>query len=117
QVREPGAVDRPTADDGQLFDNSKVTTPRQLAEVEHRQEVDVGRLVPFVGQVIGDRRPALQDDLQPHLPVAEVGDHHQRPSGDPQHFLQDRQRVTNLLQRLGEDGNVEHAAGNVPQTD
>src|SRR5687767_12090081 len=41
QVGHPGAIDRTVSDDRQLLDDSEVTTGRQIAEVEHCQEVHI----------------------------------------------------------------------------
>src|SRR5262245_18905248 len=49
-----------------------VRHPAELAEILDAAEMDVGRLPPGIGQVIGVRHVAAEADLQADLPVAEI---------------------------------------------
>ena len=62
--------------------------PAQVAEVLDGAEVDVGRVVPGVRQVVGSRHAAAEQQLQPDPPMAEIGERHHRVAADPQHVLE-----------------------------
>src|ERR1700726_244904 len=44
----------------------------ELHEILDGAEMNVGRVVPGRGQVVGARHVAADQELQPHLPVAEI---------------------------------------------
>src|SRR5215471_8647910 len=46
------------------------------AEILDRAEVDVGRIPPVIGQVVGARHVAAEQELQADAPMPEVGKRH-----------------------------------------
>ena len=48
----------------------------------------IGRKVPGLGQVLSLRHLAVEQQLQPHLPVTKIGKRHDRVPADPQQVLE-----------------------------
>jgi len=69
--------------------------------------VDIGRVVPTERQHIGARHMACKQQLEPHLPVTEVRERHNRMTSDAEHVLKHNARVSRCLQRLRQDDIVE----------
>src|SRR6267154_6204632 len=44
----------------------------KLAEILDGAEVNVGRIVPCIGQIVGPRHAATKHDLHPDAPMAEI---------------------------------------------
>jgi hypothetical protein len=80
----------------------------QGVEVGDGEEAHVGRVVPLVGQVLGDRHAPVEDGLAV-APVGEVGEADHRLAADPQHLGQDALGVAHGLQRQAHDDVVEEA--------
>ena len=74
----------------------------QRFEVPHRAHVDIGCVVPSVGQVPGDRH-AASEHLQPTFPVAKVREGHDGLAPHPQHLPQELVWVAGSLQGLRHD--------------
>src|SRR6476661_661906 len=84
---------------------------RQRFEIEHSEEVYVGRIVPFVREKLGFGSAAGPQMRPTHAPMAEIGECHDGMPPDAQHALQNLQRVAGFLQSLAEDYIVERAVG------
>src|SRR5450759_2140030 len=79
----------------------------ELAEILDGAVVDVGRVVPAVRQDIGLRHMSGEQQLHPHLPVAEIRKRHHGAPADAQHVLEHHARMARGLQRLRQDHVVE----------
>jgi hypothetical protein len=58
-------------------------------KVMNRKEMDVRRVVPFIGKQLGLRRPSGPQVREPDAPMAEVGKSHDGAPSDTQHLTQD----------------------------
>ncbi len=65
--------------------------------------VDVGRVVPLVGQFLRHGHVAGEGDLDSRAPVAEVREGDDRLAADAQHLLHERLLAVDRLQRLRQD--------------
>src|SRR5581483_10398069 len=72
----------------------------EIAEVLDGAEVDIGRVIPAVGQVLGARHVAAEHDLQTNAPVAEIREGHHGVAADPQHVFEHLPRPPGSLERL-----------------
>ncbi len=73
--------------------------------------MDVRRVVPAVRQVLRHRHAALEQQRQPHAPVAEIREGNDGVLADPQEVVEYRLRVVGRLQRLRQDHIVEAVVG------
>src|SRR5690554_4157098 len=69
----------------------------QMLEIVERREVNIGSIVPGVGQRFGDRHIAADAEMYPVAPVSEVGEGNDALSGHPQHFIEHQVGATQCL--------------------
>jgi hypothetical protein len=62
--------------------------------------MDVGSIVPGLGQVFGARHATEQADVKPHAPVAEIGDRHAGALTDAERVFENLARIARCLERL-----------------
>ena len=75
-------------------------------EVLHREETDVGRVVPLVGQFLGLGHATVDHQASAGGPVSKVGEGDDGLFGNAQQFIQKGHRIANLLNRAVDDGVV-----------
>ena len=84
---------------------------RELIEIVHRQEVNVGRIEPLVGEQRSFGRAAGEQQRKPDRPVAEIRKRHDGAPAHAQHLAENPERVASLLQGLAEDHVIERVIG------
>jgi hypothetical protein len=72
----------------------------QFHKIADGAEMDVGRVIPSVRQVFGDRHAAEKADIEPHAPMAEIRDRDDGALADAQHVFQNLARIARRLQCL-----------------
>src|SRR5579885_3070055 len=72
----------------------------QLLEIFDSEEVNIGRIIPLVGEKLCFGSAAGQQHREPHGPMAEVGKCHDDPPSNAQHFAQHAKRVMRFLESL-----------------
>jgi hypothetical protein len=77
--------------------------------------MDVGGIVPGGREVFGARHVAADQQLQPHLPIAEIRKRDDGALPDPQQILQHHARLPCRLQRLRQDHIIEGVVGIVDE--
>src|SRR6202043_2687122 len=70
----------------------------ERTEILDAAEVDIRRLPPRMGQIVGLRYVAAERDLQPYLPVAEIRERDNPMTSDAQHVLKHDARLAGGLQ-------------------
>src|SRR5579862_2899159 len=83
----------------------------QQTEILDAAEVDVRRLVPGIGQIVGERHVAAEEELQADVPVAEIREGDDGMAADAQHVLEHDARPARRLQRLRQDDEIERVVG------
>src|SRR6266478_6507967 len=83
----------------------------QLHEILDGAEMNVRRVVPGRRQIFGARHMAADQQLQPHLPEAEIRKRYDGAAADPQQIFQHHTRLPCRLQRLRQDHIVEGVVG------
>ena len=78
--------------------------------------MDIGRLVPLVDERIGDRHAAISQELEPHMPNAEIGERDDGAPADPRQFGKHAARVVSRLQGLRQNDVVEGVGGDSPSS-
>ena len=82
--------------------------PAIVDEIENAQEMEVGRVVPFIGQRRGDRNPSpLMPSWNRVAEGCEVREADDHPRPHPQGLLEDFVRLLHLLEGLIEDDKIE----------
>ena len=83
----------------------------ELHEILDGAEVNVRRVVPGGGEVFRARHVPADQQLQPHLPEAEIRERDDGALADAQQVFQHRFRLPRCLQRLRQDHVVEGIVG------
>ena len=78
-----------------------------VEQVLQGEGVDVGRLVPMVGQPFGDWHASARHQVDQNAPVGEVGKRNHAPAAHAQHLGQHFARVGEGLQRFLQHHHVE----------
>ena len=115
EIRSPGFVDGPSANDGLLFNDAQSHLFHQFPKVAHRHEMQVGRLMPFVRQRFRHRSSTASKHFETHSPMTKVRHDNQPAFGNSQHFLKQLLRILNLLQSLTQNSEVERIGRNIRQ--
>src|SRR5437899_1880495 len=85
--------------------------PATWYEILDGAEMNVRRVVPGRRQIFGARHLVADEQLQPHLPKAEIRERHDGAAADPQQIFQHHARLPCRLQRLRQDHIVEGVVG------
>src|SRR5579863_9130105 len=96
---EKAALDFPAFGAGEIF------------EVDDGKEVDVGGIVPVVGEELGAGRAAAPEMGEADAPMAEIGESHDGAASDAQHFAEDVDGGAGFLKSLAENDVVEDFIG------
>src|ERR1700691_4368247 len=83
----------------------------KLPEILDAAEMDVGRFVPRIGQIVGMRHVTPQSDLHPYPPMPEIGKRHDGMAADAQNMLEHDARAPSGLQRLRQDDEIKTIVG------
>ena len=81
----------------------------QGVEVLDREQADVRRIVPFVGEFLRNRHAAVKHQASASRPVTEIRECHDDLLGYAQKLVQKGDRVANFLNRAIDNGVVETA--------
>src|SRR5271169_1055943 len=81
----------------------------EFLEIVQRAQVDVGRVIPLVWQLLGYRHVAMQD-VEAVFPVAKVGKADDALAADAQDFLYQRFGVPYGLEGLRQDDEIERTS-------
>src|ERR1700719_2404802 len=79
----------------------------QRDKVADRAEMNVGGLVPGVGETMRERHPAGQQKSEADAPEPEIRKRHDRPPADPHELLDDPARPVRRLQGLAQHDDIE----------
>jgi hypothetical protein len=104
-------VDGAAFDDGAFVHDSQSDAFHEIAKIAHRHEVDVGSFVPFPGEGFSYRSAAATKHFETNSPVPKVWYNNKASFGNTKHFGEQSARVTDLLERLAEHGEVEGVTG------
>src|SRR5271165_2296635 len=85
-------------------------------EVFNRQEVQVRRIEPVVGEKFRFGSASAEKVRYAHAPVPEVWERDDGSPAHPKHLRKHAQGVSHLLERLAEDYKVEGSIGIVRET-
>ena len=69
----------------------------QRVEILDREQADVRRIVPFVGEFFGNRHAAMQHQASASRPVSEIREGDDDLLGDAQKFVQEGDRIADFL--------------------
>src|SRR5271165_3394029 len=83
----------------------------EITEIENGAEVNVRSFVPWLGQVPGHGHPAIEQDLQADLPMAEIRKGNDDVARDPKQFLKHVLGTSGRLERAAENGVIESLIG------
>lgn len=106
----------PAFDNGAFMNDPQADAFHQVTKIAHRHKVDVGGFVPFPGESFGYRSSAAAEHFEAYPPVSEVGDDNQTTSGHAEHFRKQSAGISDLLECLAEDCEIEGVAGDVFET-
>ena len=60
--------------DGGFLEDGETDLVGKFSEILDGNDPDVGGVVPFIGKLLADRRIACDKQLQPDVPVTEIGE-------------------------------------------
>jgi|AACY02.18.fsa_nt_gi hypothetical protein len=86
--------------------NVDVSGATKIHKIAQGAKMNVGRVIPLVGQALGDGHAALKKKLRPELPIGKVREANQSFVSNTQHLVNGLVGFVERLECLGQDRKV-----------